>query len=232
MSDIWLAIPTANPIQCAACFAQWAAKGYKTAALVDGEMEQVPNADLTVRIPTWLGYPHAVKAICDVVLKQYPDVRYVVAAGDDMEPPALPAQQIAEECDEHFRSSTLCVMQATGDPAGVDASGKRAAERICGSPWMGREFIETWNCGQGPFWPGYGHFFADEECKLVTESAGILWQRPGLTILHNHWSFRGKPRPAYMEKASAKWAQDEALFRQRKAAGFPNHQPLQASLSI
>lgn len=152
---------------------------------------------------------------------------WVLFAGDDMLPPAQPPAELAHQCREHFKG-TFGVMQGTGDRWMIDASGRPASERICGSPMAGADFIRRWNGGRGVFWREYNHFFADEEMKNVTETHGILWRRPDVMIEHNHWSKVGAPRPDYMNKAHAKWGHDEEIFRRRQAEGFPGHEPVTA----
>ena len=125
-------------------------------------------------------------------------------------------------------------MQPTGDRWMVHKDGTAASDRICGSPWMGREFIERINGGAGPFWPEYFHFFCDEEMKQVAEQLGILWQRRDLTQKHEHWQRPTNDRtvrldatrPAYLAKAHQNAGEAGKLFKERKAAGFPGSEAL------
>jgi hypothetical protein len=231
---VWYAIPTANLAQAGETFAKWRGMGYATAAFVDGPAEgsvrgivapAIANCNAVLR-GKWLGYPAAVNALCAAILAEFPACRWIVTGGDDIDPdPNKHAERIAGECQEHFRgrrggAGALGVMQPCGDDWMPDASGKPASARICGSPWMGREFIERFNGGNGPFRPEYYHFFCDEELKEASELARLLWQRYDLKHLHRHWSRQGQTRPAYLERAKDMWATDEAVFRKRKAAGF------------
>ena len=109
-------------------------------------------------------------------------------------------------------------------------------DRVCGSPWMGREFCLRINQGRGPLWPEYFHMGEDEELQAVALKYGVLWQRPDLIHLHQHWgrALPGEvmaPRtrmPKFLEKANsgAEWDKYKRLFAQRSAAGFPGSEPL------
>lgn len=117
-------------------------------------------------------------------------------------------------------------------------------DRICGSPWMGREFCRRMYHGGGPLYNGYYHNFADEELQHVARKLGVLWQRRDLTQTHRHWAQKqtksathtglaGDVRnmPEWARKindpALSDWDQSKALFAKRKAAGFPGHEPLE-----
>jgi hypothetical protein len=134
--------------------------------------------------------------------------------------------------------ATWGVMQPTGDRWGENDAASWAGkpksaiiERICGSPWMGREFCRRINRGGGPLWQQYWHMFADEELHDVTEAMGILWQRRDLTHLHNHWA---RPRllrsdmPAWAAEinSTTEWDRSKKLFEIRKDGGFPGHEPI------
>ena len=83
--------------------------------------------------------------------------------------------------------STFGIMQPTGDRWGADEPWAKALfpdapayiDRICGSPWIGREFARRMNEGAGPFHPAYRHMFADEELQCVAKRLGVLWQPSG-----------------------------------------------------
>lgn len=141
------------------------------------------------------------------------------------EPPNVPSYT------ELQNISTFGVMQPTGDDWSDFHEGKRSRiiERIAGSPWMGREFCLRMNGGQGPLWPEYTHCFEDEELQLVAQKLGVFWQRPDLTHFHHHWMRAEHPSvPPHLREATSKahWNKFKALFEQRKAAGFPGHEPI------
>lgn len=117
-------------------------------------------------------------------------------------------------------------------------------DRICGSPWMGREFCRRMYHGAGPLYHGYFHNFADEELQCVARKLGVLWQRRDLTQEHRHWATKqpksathtgiaGDVRnmPEWARKINdpqqSDWDRSKALFARRKAAGFPGHEPLE-----
>jgi len=116
-------------------------------------------------------------------------------------------------------------------------SGRSAViDRICGSPWLGREFCRRVNGGTGPLHEGYFHNFADEELQHVARKLGVLWQRRDLVQTHRHWSRkRGDWRdaPAWAQAINdpqvSDWKTSQALFNRRKGAGFPGHEvPIEA----
>ena len=140
--------------------------------------------------------------------------------------------------------ATYGVMQPTGDRWGENDAATWAGkpksaiiDRICGSPWMGREFCRRFNQGYGPLWGDYWHMFADEELHDITEQLGLLWQRRDLKHQHNHWA---RPRlmradmPAWAAPINApeEWERSKKLFNDRKAAGFPGHTPLESTIDV
>jgi hypothetical protein len=114
-------------------------------------------------------------------------------------------------------------MQPTADSWMLDEEGKSCSERVCYSPWLGRDWILQANGGRGPLWSEYWHFFVDEELQEVAKRQGVLWQRPDLIHYHNHWSRAGEKRPPHLltKDRPEKWQQAKALFEQRRDAGFP-----------
>lgn len=246
--DVWYAIPTVNLERARVTLAAWRRMGYRTAILVDpgcgldwrGAMREAEGwADWVVYADEYRGYPCAVKRLCNdlisfaPVFTGIPAAEIIVTGGDDILPdPDHEPGQIAAEFIEHF-GGTYGVMQPTGDRWMSDKRGQAASERICGSPWMGREFIERINGGRGPFWHEYFHFYCDEEMKEVADRLGILWQRRDLCQKHDHWTrpandrhiLTDATRPEYLKKAHYECGDAAKLFRARKAAGFPGHEP-------
>ena len=151
-------------------------------------------------------------------------------AGPDAEPGVDLSTKSIRAALKGLADHTFGVMQPTGDPW-RDVQG-RIIDRIAGSPWMGREFCRRMNGGAGPLWPEYTHCFEDEELQLVAHKLGVFWQRSDLTHLHNHWARQEKPRkivkPDHLAEATSPehWAKFKALFEQRRAAGFPGHEPI------
>lgn len=219
--EIWIALPSANPAKAKATVAAWSSRGYRTAFLLNGPAFDAPlDADLVVRESVYRGWGNSINHLATLI-----DAPIVVGIGDDMLPdPNLDAQTIGRQFIGRF-PDTFGVMQPTGDRWGEGKNGA-LSDRICGSPWMGRAFIERWNGGKGPFWSEYYHFYADEEMHDVTLAAGILWQRRDLAHHHEHWMRPGGSgkRPEYMTTAHQRWNEDKAVFQRRKAAGFPGHQ--------
>lgn len=233
--SVWYAIPSKRPLADAErCLDAWAAKGYRIAVFRDSGEPFPRCATFGDTMRPYPGYARAVNELALGILELDPDAEWIVTGGDDVWPDERwRAIDIGEECTRNFRG-TFGVMQPTGDRWGADQAqpnfaGSAYIDRVCGSPWMGREFCERINGGQGPLWPEYTHMFVDEELQNVAQSLGILWQRPDLTQRHEHWA-RGAQRtvPEFLREVNTRehWNQYKALFEDRKANGFPGHQAL------
>jgi hypothetical protein len=175
--------------------------------------------------------------------------------------PNKTADEIAAECSEHFagihagvgliregkwrcrtdaeKLATFGVMQPTGDPYGENDAfaqkfpigRRRYIERICGSPWLGREWCLRGNQGHGPFHPGFWHMHGDECLQEVAEKLGILWQRPDLCHHHEHWARKRSntaDMPAFLARANSRehWEESKALLNKLRADGFRECMPL------
>ena len=130
------------------------------------------------------------------------------------------------------KRSTFGVMQPTGDrwledhyraqfpdePAHID--------RICGSPWIGREFARRAYHGNGPWWPEFWHMYNDEHLQAVSKKLGILWQRRDLSHMHNHWARKPRPTeadmPDFLKRANSpeNWNAMKAIFDRLKSGDF------------
>lgn len=141
----------------------------------------------------------------------------------------------------HEQRRTFGVMQPTGDrwQEGMGGFSSAPIDRVAGSPWIGRAFAERVYGGNGPYWPEYTHMFVDEELQAVAEKLGVFWQRRDLVHLHRH-ALRHEdpkklvdagelPRKApHLVKWNTQehWGAMKRIFEQRKAAGFPGHEPI------
>jgi hypothetical protein len=185
---------------------------------------------------TYPGYGAAVNELVKLILLTDREASWIVTGGDDVEPdPNRRPDEIARQCSQHFRG-TFGVMQPTGDRWGEDRnqpnySGRGAyIDRVCGSPWLGRDFCRRMYGGHGPLFHGYRHMFVDEELQAVAQRLGVLWQRRDLTHFHRHWA-RVEIRvacPSFLAEANSPlhWQESQSLFRSRAATGFPGHKPL------
>lgn len=237
MPHVWYAIPShRDSVNREKTLPLWRNRGFRVAVLIDDpDMKGHAGglADLEINTRDYRGYPWAVKQLCDEILSRHPDTNVIVTGGDDISPdPRYRAEVLEAKFLERF-PDTFGVMQPCGDSYGTRA-GVPAAARICGSPWMGREFIRRINGGRGPFWGDYFHFYCDEEMHEVAKALGILWNNYEVNQHHAHWS-RDKPRraaqrPSYLFTAQATWESGQGLFNRRKAAGFPGHEPLPARI--
>ncbi len=161
------------------------------------------------------------------------------------------------ECFEHFVNphpggcfldATFGVMQPVGDRWGdTPASRKQYGEnrgayidRIAGSPWFGREWVKRAYGGNGPMFAGYRHMYADEELLEVATKLGVYWPRRDLIQLHQHWGRRPGDEfatmadcPDFLHQVNTPqhWHESQKIFVERKAAGWPGHEPLLTSVS-
>lgn len=220
--SVWYCIPSARPVaEVEPVVAEWKFRGYKVALFRDEDAADVPNADRNLH-GEYKGYAVSVNLLTRLVLRDDRKCNWAVTGGDDILPdPILDADTIARQCETYF-GGTLGVMQPTGDRHMPDAQGRCAADRVCVSPWLGREWCARGYAGKGPFCAEYFHFFVDEDLHEVADSLGLLWHRRDLTQYHYYWGrVRGKSRPDHLAKAASRWGEGKAIFDRRKAAGFP-----------
>jgi hypothetical protein len=89
-------------------------------------------------------------------------------------------------------------------------------------------------------WPEYTHMFGDEELQEVATRLGVFWQRRDLKQIHHHftradegglsridWVKGRREMPEFLREPNSPqhWEKYSALFRARKAAGFPGATP-------
>lgn len=225
---IFFCIPSARPAaEANACLRKWHERGYGVAVQRDPGQAGEIDVDCYVYERPYAGYAEAVNWLARSVLAAEPGCQIIVTGGDDIDPdPTHDPAVLEREFLEHFGGS-FGVCQPTGDRWMIDAQGRSSEERVCCSPWMGREFCERINGGSGPIWHQYRHMFEDEEVHEVATKLGILWQRPDVCQYHHHWIRQPNPkRPSHLTEAKEDWANSKRLFDERKAAGFPGHEPL------
>lgn len=246
--SVWVCIPSARPASIVAGWVErWKSKGYHVALWRD-DGQPIIGCDLTMG-GTYPGYPIATNTLIKEVLAKDSACDWTVATGDDTEcDGSHTAYEIAEDCGEYFlhdacvkhamsgsidrwptamakAATTFGVMQPTGD-SWSDSQG-RIIERICGSPWLGREFCRRINQGTGPLWHEYFHNWADQELQMVSQRLGVLWQRPDLTHYHDHsWRRNNGQWDAHQLGFSADYIKFRPLFESRQRNGFPGSEPL------
>lgn len=146
--------------------------------------------------------------------------------GDDMIPdPFMNALRVSERYFTVFPDGEG-VLQATGDPQGKDQNGVPAAARICGSPTFGRGWYERAYMGKGPCPEMYTAYWGDEDLWNVAKKNKLLCLDPEITFLHKHWSFNWEQRQESQKRNERYVKADKGMFEQRKAAGFPQSDPL------
>ena len=213
LAPVWYCIPSKR--HDGGTVHEWRKRGYRVAVWRDvGDPSLDVELVLTGEYP---GYATAVNTLILYVLCNYPEVRWVVAGGDDIMPDVnSTAAAIADRCEKHF-GGTFGVMQPTGDGHGI--------ETICGSPWIGRDFAVKVNGGTGPFWHEYHHNFVDNELQRVATKLGAFTQMHDLVHRHDNWMWTTKVRPQFLDKAYSRpeWDKAMAIFMQRESEGFPGH---------
>lgn len=250
--SVWVCLPSARPVaEVNARMDKWRERGYKVAMWRDmpvGSRITFPIADSLV-IGKYPGVAQAHNGLIRRVFALDFTCEWVVAGADDTDPdPTKTAEEIAGECSEHFAEhfagaikrgsgysalqrdawATFGVMQPTGDRWGenemhLGKTGSAYIDRICGSPWIGREFARRVNGGKGPFWPEYFHMFADETMQETALRLGCLWQRRDLIHFHDHCRRDGVARtPQFMKEAYSAnhWQKSNAIFERLKAQDF------------
>ena len=217
--SVFVLMPTAMADHAWDTFSKWKAMGYKLALFTDKNITAIDeNFSLHIR-GDYPGVWNACNALAKATVSLGSDV--CVFAGDDMHPdPHHDAQEIGRQYLEKFPQGQG-VMQPCGDPQGMDATGKPAAARICGSAWFGRQWINQSYGSSGPTNGAYWHFYSDEELALVAEREGVLWWREDLIQDHLHWSYGRNQMQPYHARNQEHWDRDKELFIKRKEAGFP-----------
>lgn len=221
--EVWLAIPSANPDNCAAVLPEWRARGYRVALLQDKQRRFDALADIIVApFDQYPGYGRSINYLIREVVPTHAPI--IVTGGDDMYPDmAHTASEIARQFLARF-PDTFGVMQPVGDAFGNTAN-------ICGSPWIGREFAKRAYAGLGPYCRDYFQLYEDQELHDVAQSLGVLWKRPDLCHFHRHWR-RARPSadaPDYLARSLAKEERSRLLYELRRDRNFPGHEPLPAS---
>lgn len=270
--SVWYCIPSARPAaEAEIALSKWRSKGYKIALFVDPGHES-PRADYVYEAK-YPGYAIAVNSLIHKIMIEDPEAEWFVTGGDDIWPDQNhTAEDLATECFEYFvhrdlqdgppqtlsqrlnaaayksGNGSFGVMQPTGDrwgdgPGPWKEKGSAYCDRVCGSPWMGREFCRRIYSGRGPIWPEFTHMFEDEHLFNVAQKLGILWQREDLTHYHDHWVRRAnaaggfasqevydQAQPAHLKTWSqqAHWDESKAIFERLKAGGFAEAEDLLA----
>ncbi len=217
--EVWFAIPSANEGMARRTLPVWKARGYRIALLQDQFRFDVPEADVVVRPwRSYRGWPVSVNFLCRHVLPR--DCPVVVTGGDDMEPDPRPAAEILAAFRAKF-PDLFGVLQPTGD----DYPG---TDKICGSPWLGRGWVDRAYSGVGPLWPQYHHFYADEELLNVAGGLGVLWQAREFAQYHHHRHRTGNEKQSHPHAGSftGSWDEDKITFEQRRKHGWPCAKPL------
>lgn len=216
-----------DPAKCQACGSQ-------------DSRSLLTNRDALKATPEYAGWGNSINILIAEIMVYDPGAQWFVGGGDDTDPDQRAhADDIGMECFGYFYGSTFGVMQPTGDRWGESEPWAKHLfpdapayiDRICGSPWIGREFARRANQGKGPFWPECYHMFSDQILKESAEKLGILWQRRDLIHFHNHCRRDGVARtPEFLRQAYSQeeWQKSKAIYERLKASDFAECAPLPA----
>ena len=239
--SVWLTIPSARPAsEIKERLERWRDMGYKIALWRNGpHVDDSIECDWLFSRPDYHGWGASINFIIERVAEYDPTADWFLGGGDDTDPdPTKRAEDIAQECSEHFYDEVLeiwqslpvserratpafarwfGVMQPTGDRWGADEPWAKAMfpdapayiDRICGSPWIGRSFAERAHSGAGPFHPDFFHMFADESLLEYAKMLGVLWQRRDLIHFHDHPRRDGIPRTPDFAAATGIYGSEE-----------------------
>jgi hypothetical protein len=217
---IYVIFPSPNTDATNETLARWHAQGYRSAVLIDNGQEP-PRADVVVQPDTYPGYVASVNQLAHMCIAEGADI--VIASGDDADPdPNHSAEEIGRRFVEAF-PDYFGVMQPTGDKFGALADD--AVTRAAVTPWIGKAFAQRAYQGNGPYFSGYRHFYADAEIMEVAQLLGCWRECPEFMQFHRHHS-RGyddalnKSQRATVQQAGLA---DRKVYLERKAAGFPGH---------
>lgn len=247
---VWLCIPSINLEYCARYLPAWKQQGYRVAVSTDEGMVQRMSPMIGGMIDLLVsprgeypGYWRSMNALTRFVMNRSTHLTYghvshsfqidgidqiiadvCVVAGDDMEPDDRhSAQDIARHFLRIFPGG-YGVMQPTG-------SGEDGVDRIAGSPWIGRAWIEEAYRGNGPYHDGYFHFYGDEELLNVARAQAAFIQLSQYRQRHHQWcnpdGHNYAKRTHYQQRNSDNhWEADKALFFRRQREGFPGSERL------
>lgn len=237
--SVWFCIPSARPPeQVEPVLAAWRESGYKIATVRnDGA---TLTSDVPMQSSSYEGYAKSVNYLAKLILRTDPSCDWIVTGGDDTLPdPNHTAEEIAQQCTEHFMHRSL---GGTGWTFGVvQPTGDRFAggciDRIAGSPWLGREWCLRANGGRGPFWPEFTHMFSDQHLQEYAQHLGVYWQRPDLIHKHMHFQRRddsidapavGRPIPPHLVRWNTRshWDEMKAIYERLRDGGFKECAPL------
>jgi len=227
MSEVWYVVPSAKRKDEWSTIPLWQEMGYRVAVFRDPHMEKL-DVDANFHFP-YKGYAASVNQMVKYLLETRKQIDWIVTGGDDIEPdPHCKPGIIAQELTHHF-GGTFGIMQPTGDQTHMRQGNTCATERVCESPWMGRDWCLRSYQGNGPLCSLYYHFFVDEELHNVARALGVLLHRRDIVQYHHHWTRSGthrRDRPEYLAEAKLNWAEAKKLFEYRRDSGFPESVPL------
>jgi len=241
LGDVWYCIPSCNPARTREVTEAWREMGYRVAVLVDRNRledflwgEDAPDFVLETR--QYPGYYGAVnllarfmrgrKTLADVegvrIGGEYTrtESMTIVTGGDDIFPDEKKtASEIRDSLYARFVDGWF-VAQPTGDVVAMPGT-----DKICGSPWFGRAWLDRGYGGRGPFCADYFQFYGDEELHNVAKLTGAYVALPDVTQRHEHYHRQGGPEKTDYQARNEThyWSRDQRVFFDRQRKNWPGH---------
>ena len=240
--DVWYCIPSCNPKRAREVTEAWREMGYRVAVLVDRNRledfiwgEDAP--DLVVETHVYPGYYSAVNLLASLLLhkplsltqdglirrpafgvRTTPSI--VVTGGDDIFPDEKQGASEIRDTLYALRSDGWFVAQPIGDVVAMPGT-----DKICGSPWFGRAWLERGYSGRGPFCSDYFQFYGDEELFNVAKLTGAYVALPDVTQRHEHYHRQGGPEKTDYQARNEThyWSRDQRVFFERQKKNWPGH---------
>jgi hypothetical protein len=214
-SEWWIVFPAGNPVAGQVCANLWKHAGWRVAAQTDPGQPQI-KCDLPITAPF-----ASVAETFNTFARQLRGAKGIIYGNDD-EFPGYGADV------ENF---TAAFLSRFPDTFGVAQPTRCSTPDIIGGapyPLVGGEFARRINGGQGAFREEYGHYFDDRELHDVAELLGCFAVLPDVEIKHLHHSYGFPdmlPKQA-RQRARDRHANARKLYEERKANGFPGHEPI------
>lgn len=216
-SEWWVVFPAGNPVAGQVCANLWKHAGWRVGVQTDPG-EPIVLCDLPISVP-FVSVAATFNNFARQLLQR--GARGIIYGNDD-EFPGFGADV------ENFSAAFLVRFP---DTFGVAQPTRCATPDITdGAPYplVGAEFARRINGGRGAFREEYGHYFDDREVHDVAERLGCFATLPDIEIKHLHHSYGYPdmlPKQARQRARSCHTAARK-LYDERKAAGFPGHEPI------
>jgi hypothetical protein len=144
----------------------------------------------------------------------------IATGGDDIFPDEKQTASEIRDTLYVLREDGWFVAQPIGDVVAMPGT-----DKICGSPWFGRAWLERGYSGRGPFCSDYFQFYGDEELFNVAKLTGAYVALPDVTQRHEHYHRPGGPSKLDYQARNEThyWSRDQRVFFERQKKNWPGH---------